>query len=427
MVFIEKSERRSALRSVGAIAVAGALVASLVSCSTDSEEPTSDASGHVRLWSWVPPDVSEQPAAYQASADRWIEAGEGRSYEYVLQDAGQYNALLRTALLSGEPPEIANVNSDSIAAMVDSGQLTDITDFVATLPALDSVMFERYKLDGRVYSYWVDVQAEGVLYNKTLFEELGLEIPTTLAEMAALSAPLRAAGVEPLLIPLAETWIGADLWFQGLAYSDASDTALARAEAGEIPWTSPEFVGAGEYLEAIAESGMLIDAATSIGALDGYQLFATGEAAMFYPGAWWSHGAIEPIVDGEWEIDVFALPPIEAGVTPRAIGSPASTFVFPSEAENQEAAFELVRFMASPEGQNEFAIRGSVPGVAGSPSPDPAPFNAYPGLLALQENAASRVIFIADVMAALTTAAEGIWRDSIDAAGIAAAMQDAAP
>lgn len=417
-------DRRTFMRGAAVTAGVVAFGSTLAACApTDGG---ASAGAHIDLWGWAPPELSKLPSCYEAAADRWIADGEGRSFKYVLTENAQYNAKFRTALLSGKPPQIATINADVVGAMVESGQISDITDVISKLPKLNQKMVDRYSIDGKAYTYWPDVQAEAVIYNKTIFDELGLEVPTTLDDLIKLAAPIRAAGYEPLCVGLAETWIGADMWFQGLAYSDPTDGMLAQAEAGEIKWTADGFLEAGKYLEKIAASDLLISGYSSLGGVDGYQVFGTGKAAMIYPGAVWSYGAVADIANGSFEMGVFELPPIDGGQKPRAIGSPSSMFIFPAEAENQAAAFELLGYMADPEGQASIAEAGYIPGVAGTPPPANPPFDLFPEFLRIQEDAASRVIFVPEVMTALTEAVSGLWSGTTSAQDVVDAMQAAA-
>ncbi len=356
----------------------------------------------VTMWSWVPPDTSKLPAVYEANGNRWAAAGTGRSFKYVVVDYGQYPTKLKTSMVAGDPPGLVNVNMDQVGAFAGSGQVTDLTEIAKQLPALNEKMVKRYLIDGKQYVYWTDVNAQGVLYNKTVFDKLGLAAPTTMAEFAALADPLRKAGYEPLTLGFGsgQAWESADIWFQGMAYSDPTDTLITQAEAGSIAWNSPAFLEAAQYLPLLRDSGLPAKGYMSQSGLGQYQMFGTQKAAMIYPGAVWSYDAVDRINNGSFEYGYFEMPPVDAGVAPRSTGGPSTCLIIPSASKTPEGAMGVLAAMSDPTGQQSFGENGFVPSVVGTPPPAKLPYALFPAFVKTQENAATRSILNPKVTAA---------------------------
>ena len=78
------------------------------------------------------------------------------------------------------------------------------TDWVSDV--VDSVLPSTMR-NGKVYGlpYW-EASWSGLLYNKTLFKNLGLEVPTTQEEFDVVCDALLAKGVTPIFLAAKESW-----------------------------------------------------------------------------------------------------------------------------------------------------------------------------------------------------------------------------
>src|SRR5207302_6295831 len=65
---------------------------------------------------------------------------------------------------------------------------------------------------GHVYAVPYDLAAVAMMYNKTLFATLHLQVPHTLAALEAMLSPVRHAGLTPLGLGNADGWLGDDWW-----------------------------------------------------------------------------------------------------------------------------------------------------------------------------------------------------------------------
>lgn len=66
-----------------------------------------------------------------------------------------------------------------------------------TLSMASTALLDRASIDGGVYALPVNNVIYGIYYNKTLMEEHGWELPANFAELEALCAEIKAAGLEP--------------------------------------------------------------------------------------------------------------------------------------------------------------------------------------------------------------------------------------
>ena len=115
---------------------------------------------------------------------------------------------MKTKLATGEMPEVFNYNSGSLFQAINPDQnLVPLTDepWVADLSEdFKCVVSTDQGLYGAPTG---TTQAGGVLYNKKVYDELGLKVPTSWAEFKANNDKIKADGkVDPIQQTYGDTW-----------------------------------------------------------------------------------------------------------------------------------------------------------------------------------------------------------------------------
>ena len=135
----------------------------------------------LRMWGGVPPESGPQKACDDFNA---LYADKGIQVEYerfVNDDTG--NLKLETNLLSGTGVDIYVTYSLSVLQKRAEGDMAlDLTDLMER-DGFDQKeyfgdMAMAYYVDGKPYSVPTKLDQYGIVLNKTMFEEAGIEIPT---------------------------------------------------------------------------------------------------------------------------------------------------------------------------------------------------------------------------------------------------------
>lgn len=173
------------------------------------------------------------------------------------------------------------------------------------------------KINGKAWSPPVGAQLIPlVFYNKAIFEEVGVEVPTTWDEFMAVSQALQDAGYVPMQMCAAEPWCasfpGVGLVSQNV-FGDDPEWMLKR-KAGEVHFSDPEFVSAMQKLADMVEAGY-IDAPAALGTdfATANQAFYDGEVPMYMQGSWF---IAYPPEDMGFEMGAFVLPRDDGKIIP---------------------------------------------------------------------------------------------------------------
>jgi raffinose/stachyose/melibiose transport system substrate-binding protein len=228
---------------------------------------------------------------------------------------------LQTALNSGSAPDIfLQRGGGKMAAMVDAGQLMDLTGLITakTKAAVGAGAFAADQISGKSYAMPVDVLPEGIYYSKDLFKAAGItDTPTSMSELNSDITKLKATGVAGVAVGAKDAWPAAH-WYYNFALRECSQKVLDTA-AKTLKFTDACWTKAGKDVDAFNKTnpfnaGFLTTAAQQ-GAGSSAGLVANHKAAMELMGAW-DPGVIasltpdqKPLPDLGW----FPFPSVSGG------------------------------------------------------------------------------------------------------------------
>ncbi len=146
-----------------------------------------------------------------------------------------------------------------------------------------------------------------VFYNKAIFQEVGVQPPSTWDEFLQVSQALLDAGHTPLLMCGAEPWCGS---FPAVSLVSANVFGndadwIAKRKAGEVKFSDPEFVAPMQQFQDLVTQGYISDGALGEDFAGANQAFYDGQGAMYAQGSWFI-GYLPD--DLPFEAGVFLMP-----------------------------------------------------------------------------------------------------------------------
>jgi N,N'-diacetylchitobiose transport system substrate-binding protein len=273
---------------------------------------------------------------------------------------------LTTALSGNDAPDIVEFGNTQAQSFEAAGAVVDLSDRIADLGGEDAFLqslLEASTYDGSVYAVPYYAGARVVVYRTDLFEEAGLEIPTTLDEFLEAGKALKEANASTpnfsgIYLP-ARNWHAAlsFLWDKG------GDIAVKEGDEWVGSLASPESIAGLEFFKQVFDEANAAPADAD-DAQD-FTAFCNGEVGMM-PAPGWKPGQIldpeQGCPDMEPNIGVFAMPGTEPGTTaPVFLGG--SVLSIPTNSEHQDLAFDLLKIMASAGYQQKMAEAGLIPAL----------------------------------------------------------------
>jgi raffinose/stachyose/melibiose transport system substrate-binding protein len=216
----------------------------------------------------------------------------------------------------------------------------------------------------------------GILYNRRVYEELGLSVPLTWDEFVANNEVIAEAGLTPVIATFGDTWTS-QLFVLGDYYNvaQALPDFAEQYTANEAKYaTTPEAMAGFEYLQQGYELGWWQQDYATMRYEQGLELLANGEGVHF-PMLMFAMTTIEAnFPDQVNDIGFFGQPGTDPEVNGATVWMPGAAYIpQTTQGANLEAALGFLGFIASVEGTD--AITSATPPagpylIEGSTLPD---------------------------------------------------------
>jgi raffinose/stachyose/melibiose transport system substrate-binding protein len=269
--------------------------------------------------------------------------------------------IVKTRLATGDMTDIFFYNSGSLLQALNPSQtLVDLTDQAFIENIQESFLPTVSQGEGIFGVPTGTAMGGGILYNKAIYEELGLSVPKTWDEFVANNAAILEADIAPVMATFGDTWTSqlfvlADYYNVAQAHPTfAEDYTNNQAKYA----TTPEAMAGFTYLQQGFDDGWWQQDYATTRFEQGLQLLAEGEVAH-YPMLTFALSTIATnFPDQINDIGFFAQPGSDPEANGATIWMPAGTYI-PQTTSNLEVALDFLGFIASVDGVD--AITAAVP------------------------------------------------------------------
>lgn len=335
-------------RTLRALSIAGVAALALAGCSSSSGGD-GGGGGELTFSNWQFLEDGKGPIIWDAVKD-YTGPDDDVSLTKVEIPYANYADKLSTELGAGGGPDVMVLQDSQFVELVDAGVLEPLDDIADELgDSLNNTNEAGYFQDGQYGFNWERPTYNTMIYNKDLFDELGLSVPTTFDEFLTTAKTITAeAGISG--------WAGRhqtaelDGWTLEMAnWIYGFGGGLSDGDALTID--APENVEAVEAFLETFESGVapIGDDASTFRAK-----FGQGQVGMLFENS----GVATTITSTEGNV----INGQNLGAAPLPMEFPGSNsqliLAVNANSDNKEAAKDFVRWVLSEEGQT--AIRAGL-------------------------------------------------------------------
>ena len=354
---------RKRISALGLIGVAALILSGCAPAAQDSADTGTDSGSGgdtssetveevtLSVWSWRTEDVEK----YNRIFDVYEEANPGVTVEFEAFLNTEYNQILATGLEGSDGPDLAMVRAyGGVQALIEAGQLLAVDDLVDTSDVEQSLLAAATGInDGQLYGVPFATQVLQVFYNKGIFDEVGVTEPTTWDEFLEVNQAIEDAGYTPMALGAKDAWMLPI--FHEIVGAARFGGPEFREEllAGTKDFTDPDYVASIEIVNQMTD--FMVDDVVGIPYADSQVQFISGTAAQF-PGGSFELGNFQTQAP-DMDLGVYLVPPPPGSVSdkPLAAGWADGSFSINANTPNQDAAVDLLNWMASPEFGQLFA------------------------------------------------------------------------
>ena len=337
------------------------------------ESATPDGRVDLRIYTQYTDDNEKVPTDYAVEQMREVIPNVDVEIEIRARDDNQ---KIKTYAAAGALPDIFDANADIIETFRRSNNILPLNEYVAEMgveerlsPAAREMLYHE---DGNIYAIpnvgpWVAL----MYYNKAVFDEYGVEVPTNYQEFLAAVRDFRQHDVIPVSLFAREKWPGVQL-FDMIAtrFDPRGVTAL---DEGQALMSDPAYRRAVDRLAELVEAGIIVPGAFSTGYDQAYAQFVEGRAAMLVNGAWALSTLYADMGD---DVDFFTGYPLADADQTDAVrwnysgGGAVGGFAVSPYSENRDIAARYAVQLALAYAEGGTIKKGFPPVVSDSPEPE---------------------------------------------------------
>ena len=309
----------------------------------------------------------DEKKAYTAAVEAFEKDNPGVEVEVIVTDADQYGTKLQASIAGNNTPDVFYVEQGDVMAYADNEVLLDITDIVEEKELdLDNIWeygVDSYRYDGnqvgqgQLYGLPKDVGPFALGYNKTMFEENGIELPDndepyTWEEFVEVGQSLTQdtngdGELDQWATGLNINWsLHSFVWSNGGEWVNEDNT--------EVTIDTPEFAEGLKFFTDISNEYEMTPSTSQAETLDTYQRWMNGELAFFPVGPW----DVSTYNNLDFSYDLMPWPAGSTGESATYIGSLG--IGISNKTEYPDEATELAIYLSTSEEAQEQLVDANI-------------------------------------------------------------------
>jgi raffinose/stachyose/melibiose transport system substrate-binding protein len=269
-------------RPVTLLAATLSCILVLGACSAGSLGSSDEDAGTALTFLVDNADASVKPA--QALAEAFHAKNPDITVQVQTRPGGsEGDNIVKTRLSTGEMTDVFLYNSGSLFQALNPKQnLTALTG-EAWVNQLEDIFKPVVSVENELYGAPITgSSAGGILYNRKVYERLGLQVPTTWAEFMANNAKIKAAGIDPVIQSYQDTWTSQLFVLADYHNVAATDPDWAtKYTNGQVKYAQEPAVKGFQRLEEVHKAGYENKDYRSMKFDAGMKLLASGKGAHF--------------------------------------------------------------------------------------------------------------------------------------------------
>ncbi|PVE13943.1 extracellular solute-binding protein [Streptomyces scopuliridis] len=339
-------------RGITATALAATLALAATACGSEGDSGSDKSSGGelsgTVTW-WDTSTVGSEDKVFKQLAEGFEKKHPKVDVTYVNVPFGDAQNKFKNAAQSGSgapdvirsevawTPEFADLGY--LAPLDGTPALKNEKDFLAQAAA-------STKYDGKTYAVPQVIDSMGIFYNKKIFKDAGVEVPTTVDELKTVSKKIKdKTGKTGLYLRGDDAY-----WFLSFLYGEGGN--LVDATNKTVTVDNPAGVKAMTVVKDLVDSG-----AAKTDATDGWEnmqsAFKDGDVAMIINGPW----AVADTYGGAQFKDKanLGIAPVPAGSVAQGAPQGGHNLAVYAGSKNLDASYAFTEYMTSAESQAKVA------------------------------------------------------------------------
>lgn len=273
--------------------------------------------------------------------------------EMNIYPSDQYQGTAQRMLADGATGDVFTSFPGAQFESIQSAGLFEDLSGEGFIANFDENLISVGQKDGKQYAVPYQLVFNMPVYNKGMFDELGLEAPKSWTEFQEMADTLLENGITPIAFPGAD--IGPNQFMNSMMMNNAPDEEIfAKLQSGEESLTNEWWVKTLEDFKLLADKGYIQENALGTNADAAMSMVANEEAAMIATGSY--HMASLLKLNPDLQLDLLAPITVEESeAVYEGINTATFMLAVNSKSEKKEQAKKFIEFLSQPEVASKYA------------------------------------------------------------------------
>ncbi|MGD6968602.1 ABC transporter substrate-binding protein [Rossellomorea vietnamensis] len=324
------------------------LVSSFLAGCSSSESGSADGSKEISFIHWR----GEDSEAFKELISRFEEENTDISVEMTVYPSEKYQSTAQTLLRDGSTGDVFTAFPGSQFEIIQKAGLFEDLTGEELVGNFNESLIDAGQSDGKQLALPLQLVYNQPVYNKTLFDELGLEPADDWEGFLELCQTLKDEGYTPIAFPGAD--IGPGQMMNSMMMNNAPEGVFGDMMNGETELTDDWWVDTLAQFQELMDKGYIGEDALGMKHEGAIAQVAQEEAAMLATGSY----AMANIKDLNPDLELGLLAPITVPAGEAEFeGVHTTTFMLAvnSQSENKEEAKMFIDFLSQPENAEYYA------------------------------------------------------------------------
>jgi raffinose/stachyose/melibiose transport system substrate-binding protein len=330
-----------------------------------TDEATGTTTGEpvtIKVFSNQTDRKSGQGLIEQTLFDNYMKENPNVTIEVEALDDEAYKTKFKAYASGNSMPDLVNAwgQPSFLDEVIDAGILAELNADDYKDYGFISGSLDGFSKDGKLYGLPRNTDVMAFYYNKAIFDKNGWAVPTTYADLIALAGKIKDTGIIPVSMD------GADKWPLAIYVHDlfaklegAGNNTIIKDSIANGDFSNPSYKKSAELLQEAVTAGLFQNGFETTDYGTARNLFANGQAAMYYMGSWEMSMATNEDVLQEVRdnIGVFAMPVVDGGkgkATDIAAWN-GGGYAVSANSKVKEEAIKLLNYMFKPDNWSKLA------------------------------------------------------------------------
>lgn len=261
------------------------------SASSGSKSDSVNAQKHFKFLS-IWPETSDGGQLINDLSKQYAEKHKNFNFEFEMVSSNNLRQKVKTLMAADQLPDaFAYESGKPLEDLINAGKVVNIEEAFKSVGIYDKLetgsvsLLKQLVSNKGLYDIPLGMNIEGFWYNKKMFADNGVNVPTTWDELETACQTFKSKNITAIAVGGKDKWPATRL-INAYVMRSLGSSAMQDAVAGKAKLTDAGYVKAADVIQKMAKAGYFGNGVNTVDLTTAVSMVLNNQAAMLYDGSW---------------------------------------------------------------------------------------------------------------------------------------------